>query len=496
MLKNSGPLIFSLVILTAIVPMVAAADDRQPKVLLLGLDGTRANALELADTPNIDSLIENGCYTDAALTGDVTVSGPGWSSILCGVWRDKHDVPDNDFRHPKYDDYPSIFTLIKRAKPNLQTAAFLAWEPLHKFTIYDDACDHKVFHPYDPDGDVKNVAAASEYLPTADVDFVFFYFSDIDTAGHTHGFHPSVPEYIAEIEQVDGQVGQLLDAVRSREDYADEDWLIIATTDHGGTLDKNHGRNEPKHRTIFYLVSGDGADRGRLRESVNQVDVVPTALQHLGITVDPEWNLDGRVVGLKLPTQFGTNLIYNGNAEQQHGNTDDKTTLGIAGWHDTGAMHILQYGSPNGYPNSNSPGPDQRGNNFFAGGSTGDSVITQRIDLSDIAKDIDRDEMDAIKFEFAAWLGGYAEQRDMMTATCFFLNDAGHIIEQHTIGPVTLEDRRAAFAGETNLLGLLRRSTSGHLPRGTRIVEIMLEAEVGEGSNDGYADNVSFVLMK
>ena len=44
------------------------------------------------------------------------------------------------------------------------------------------------------------------------------------------------------------------------------------------------------------------------------------------------------------------------------------------------------------------------------------------------------------------------------------------------------------------ITGLLRRATSGSVPPGTRRIRIVLEAEVGSGANDGYADNLSLVL--
>ena len=56
------------------------------------------------------------------------------------------------------------------------------------------------------------------------------------------------------------------------------------------------------------------------------------------------------------------------------------------------------------------------------------------------------------------------------------------------IGPVTAADR-----GE--LTGLLDRSTAGLVPAGTRSVDLVLTATRYQGSSDdGYADNLSFVL--
>lgn len=72
------------------------------KVMVIGIDGVRPDALEVADTPHIDNLISNGIYSPDALNDDITISGPGWSAVLCGVWSNKHLVFDNDFSGNNY----------------------------------------------------------------------------------------------------------------------------------------------------------------------------------------------------------------------------------------------------------------------------------------------------------------------------------------------------------------------------------------------------------
>ena len=67
------------------------------KLLFIGIDGCRADALEVANTPVMDGLIQNGFYIDNALcsiNGQPTFSGPGWSSMITGVWMDIHGVSE------------------------------------------------------------------------------------------------------------------------------------------------------------------------------------------------------------------------------------------------------------------------------------------------------------------------------------------------------------------------------------------------------------------
>src|SRR5690349_14049477 len=113
----------------------AAGDDpprqkRTPKVLLIGIDGLRPDALLAADTPNVDALAADGAISLTAHAGDETVSGPGWSSVLTGVWRDKHAVADNRFEGNCLAAFPCFFKRVKEKRPDVVTAAFVSWDML------------------------------------------------------------------------------------------------------------------------------------------------------------------------------------------------------------------------------------------------------------------------------------------------------------------------------------------------------------------------------
>jgi arylsulfatase A-like enzyme len=129
---------------------------------------------------------------------------------------------------------------------------------------------------------------------------VFFYIGQVDVAGHTHGFHPAVPEYIAAIERADQLAGRVLAAVKGRKTYDTEDWLVLVTSDHGGQ-GKGHGGGHatPEILNSFLIVSGPAAQRGTFDQTVYLVDAPVTALAHLGVKTKDEWKLDGRAVGLR-----------------------------------------------------------------------------------------------------------------------------------------------------------------------------------------------------
>ena len=89
-------------LLAACAPADRAAPESEaapprPKVLLIGMDGVRPDVLAEVPTPNLDALAATGAFTATARTGMPSISGPGWSSMLGGVWPEKHGVVDNDF---------------------------------------------------------------------------------------------------------------------------------------------------------------------------------------------------------------------------------------------------------------------------------------------------------------------------------------------------------------------------------------------------------------
>jgi predicted AlkP superfamily pyrophosphatase or phosphodiesterase len=311
MLRRLLVVIVGLTAFSAVFTVSSAAEPRVKKVMLIGIDGLRPDALEAAETPYLDALIKDGAFADdTQILGkryrrNDTVSGPGWGSILTGVWADKHGVQDNRFRVSYFKKYPDFLRRLKQVRPAAKTALFASWEPIAKDIVM--AVDvSKVFTPKDGKAanwvaaDRQVAEAAAQHLAEDNPDAVFVYFGLVDGLGHAKGFHPSVPEYIKAIEVVDRFVGAVLRAMAGRKSFAEEDWLVLVTTDHGGK-DKDHtrGHKEKEILTVCLIVSGPAAERGKITSPTYIVDAPVTALAHLGVEIDRAWGLDGKVVGLK-----------------------------------------------------------------------------------------------------------------------------------------------------------------------------------------------------
>lgn len=274
-------------------------------VLVIGIDGVRPDALQVATTPNIDQLIANGAVTyDACAGGGLntptqqeTVSGPGWSSIFTGVWADKHNVPTNQFAEPNYDEYPHFFARLKEARPKAVLASIAAWLPIQSQILSNEDYRFDGIGEDKPELDRSVTANAIEYVSTQDPDVVVFQLGNTDAAGHEYAFSPDSAGYVKAIETADEQVGAVVDAMRSRPNYAQEDWLVIVTTDHGGT-GTIHGGQSLVERTVFIIVSGEGTRNGVIAPGPGHVAIPPTVFSHLEIEVDPGWGWESGPFGL------------------------------------------------------------------------------------------------------------------------------------------------------------------------------------------------------
>lgn len=167
---------------------------------------------------------------------------------------------------------------------------------------------------------------------------------------------------------------------------------------------------------------------------------------------------------------LGENLIVNGDAES-----------GVAGWTGFDGYDLFQsvdYGS--NWVRPTEPGPVDRGAKMFTGVG-GQAAGYQLIDLDGLGAT-------PLAYTLSGWLGGWQAQADNALLYVSFLDATGAEIGHSVIGPVMPDERGG-------LTGLFYREDRGILPLGVARLQFSLSMErMGGGDNDGYADNLRFVL--
>ena len=314
-MKNKITLVTLL--LLVVINLSAGVGGHKRKVLIIGIDGTRSDALQMAYTPNLDSIVTHGFSTFNSWHEDITWSGPSWSSIMCGVYHNKHGVTNNSYAGSNYNHYPYFPTRAKEIDSTFKCVEYVTWSPMD-VDVYNDGWDQKIMGT---DGYTQaNGAGDIAVLQDPNIDCLFAYFDAVDITGHASGFSPTNSAYMQAIDTVDVQIGNLMAAIKARPSYAQEDWLVLIVTDHGG-IGTGHGSNTFQERNIWwvgysprgvhyefpvmpdpgsYNIAPDTVNIILQRQAPVQVDIATTALHHLiyssGINPMSQvaWDLDGK----------------------------------------------------------------------------------------------------------------------------------------------------------------------------------------------------------
>ncbi|KUM87807.1 phosphodiesterase [Streptomyces pseudovenezuelae] len=272
---------------------------RSPAVapVLHGLMASGAHGTSLLPYGEADGQAPDGPTTSMAYTD----SGPGWSSVLTGVWPDRHGVRGNDFAGADYGRYPDFLSRAGTARRRLRTAAAVSWPELIRRGTLGPAVGRRVRYDGESDGygtaDRLVARTAQRWLTQDDPDAVFVYFGATDEAAHAMGPHSAAHDR-ALLTQ-DTHLGWLLTAIETRRldpARARERWTVLVTTDHGHLDTGGHGGDTRAEREVFVVLAEPGMPGGTRLDTPRLIDIAPTVLDRLGVPVDPAWGLQGRVL--------------------------------------------------------------------------------------------------------------------------------------------------------------------------------------------------------
>lgn len=273
----------------------AAGPDMDRHVILIGIDGMGAQAFQAARTPNLKRLARQGALSLKARSVMPTVSSPSWGSILTGAGPEQHGMTSNSWLVDRFNIaptdkdengfFPSIFTIIRREMPGAETAVFYDWDALAN--LFNNKVVSRVeFSRTYPETFAKAIPYILEKRPQ----LAFLYVGRPDDVGHEFGYDSE--EFYRSCAEVDGKIGELLDALGKT------DWggrcTVLAVVDHGGT-GRGHGGESMIEVEVPWIISGPGIIRDKLIEQpVNIFDTAPTIALILGL--EPPFSWIGRPV--------------------------------------------------------------------------------------------------------------------------------------------------------------------------------------------------------
>ncbi|MCR6660224.1 MAG: ectonucleotide pyrophosphatase/phosphodiesterase [Asticcacaulis sp.] len=226
-------------------PPATAVSQAEPQLILISIDGFRADYLKEGITPNLQALADGGASA-AMRPSFPSLTFPNHYTLVTGLRPDHHGIVNNTMRDPQK---PGVtFKLSNKeavadefwwddAKPLWVTAQAQGIKVATLFWPGSEAVNHGVrpayWLPYNeamPDADrVKQVLDWID-LPAAErPGAITLYYSQVDHQGHEFG--PGSPEVDATLREIDSSIGQLVDGLKARGLFGKVNIIIVA--DHG-----------------------------------------------------------------------------------------------------------------------------------------------------------------------------------------------------------------------------------------------------------------------
>ncbi|NGM62154.1 DUF4983 domain-containing protein [Sphingobacterium sp. SGG-5] len=235
------------------------------KVLLISIDGLAGLELYNYVPANINTLLEHSKYTFEGIADANTHDAAAWTTILSGKNSAKHGVHSNDFDDEAEVDpddphghegsgestgYITVYQRLLETGRSLKSLSITPWAPL----------DQNMFNLSDENGVVESDEAAKDKAVDRikngedNLTFTVVNFRDLNAAGLAGGFSMENADYKTTLDRIDGYIGDILEAVSQRKRSANEDWVIIVTSNHGGINDSYGGSSleERKVPIIYY----------------------------------------------------------------------------------------------------------------------------------------------------------------------------------------------------------------------------------------------------
>lgn len=298
-----------------------AAQTKTKKAVFIILDGIPADVIDSLELPNLKAIAMEGGYAHCLVGGEKggysqtpTISAVGYNSVLTGTWVNKHQVWDNDVKAPNYH-YKNIFRLLKESNFQKKMGIFSTWQDNRTKLVGEGLpkagniqFDYKfdgleldtVNYPHDTgkkyiqqiDKIVVDTAAAFIAHEAPDVSWVYLEYTD--DMGHKYG---DSPQFYASVLEADGYAGKIWKAVRYRQKYFDEDWLVIITTDHGrdSKTGQGHGGQSARERSGWIVTNAKNLNERFKQNKAAIVDIMPTIARFMGLHIpdETEWEIDG-----------------------------------------------------------------------------------------------------------------------------------------------------------------------------------------------------------
>ena len=303
MLKKS---IYSIIFI--ISASIYAENDQY--VLLVSMDGFRADYLEKTYTPNFDNISINGVRSEGLIPVFISKTFPNHYSIATGMYPENHGLIANSFYASDLDKFYSI-----RDRESVEDGDFYGGEPIwvtaerqgvktaSYFWVGTEAAIAGV-HPsiwkrYDQkvpfDDRIDSVMTWFSLPISHRPRLVMLYFHEPDWTGHQYG--PNSKETVKQIQRMDGIIGTIMEKA-GKLSIADK-LNVLVVSDHGMTEVHPEQTIDLSAYTNLSGVTTTGAgptvflsadSRKRLTSVYNELQQLPNAQVYWKRDIPERWH--------------------------------------------------------------------------------------------------------------------------------------------------------------------------------------------------------------
>lgn len=233
-----------LLALAACAPLESRPGGGHAPLVLISIDGFRADYLQRGITPNLAQLAASGARAEGMRPAFPSLTFPNHYTLVTGLYPDHHGIVNNIFRDPDGER-----TYVYKDSHTTADPAWWGGEPIwvgaekhgiRTATMFWPGSDVAIdgvrpSHWMKYDGRVSTVRRVDTVLRWFDLPprerprFLTLYFDQVDHAGHDFG--PDSPEVNAAAADVDAAIGRLLVGLNKR-GLIDKVNLVVVS-DHG-----------------------------------------------------------------------------------------------------------------------------------------------------------------------------------------------------------------------------------------------------------------------
>jgi hypothetical protein len=257
------------------------------RVILVILDGLRADAIPLFPLPHLQRLARSGAYTFAGRTVLPSITASALTSLVTGVSPRIHGVENELIA--SHRPRASLITLAEvLGRHGIAVRAFRGALPLLTRGVATRITNRLgIDARFEGRRAADVLTAAAPALASDDPGVFVLHWLDADCAGHASGW--GSPDYVRATRHLDETLEAL---VRSEGVMGDPSTLLIAFADHGGggMVARDHNSTHPLDVTIPIILAGGQVLPGALGDGASLLDIPATVAWALGATRPAQWS--------------------------------------------------------------------------------------------------------------------------------------------------------------------------------------------------------------